>query len=127
MKRTTTYLSLAIAGLALFVLLLTPLASGKAKAESVAPLGAGTATASSIDDGAYWYFVVCYSDTDKRVTNTFYTTGSSLKVYYRLRIALDGFQGDLEGTSFATREEADQDKAAKWPSAAAIAVADPLN
>jgi len=40
------------------------------------------------------------------VTNTFYTTGSSLKVYYRLRIALDGFQGDLEGTSFATREEA---------------------
>ena|SRR6266850_357598 len=127
MKRTTTYLSLAIAGLALFVLLLTPLASGKAKAESVAPVGAGAANASTIDDGAYWYFVVSYSDTDKRVTNTFYTTGSSLKVYYRLRIALDGFQGDLEGTSFATREEADQDRVAKWPSAAAISVADPLN
>jgi hypothetical protein len=127
MKRTTTYLSLAIAGLALFVLLLTPLASGKAKAESVAPLGAGAANVSTADDGAYWYFVVSYSDTDKRVTNSFYATGSSLKVYYKLRIALDGFQGDLQGTSFATREEADQDRVAKWPSAAAMSVADPLN
>jgi hypothetical protein len=128
MKRTTTYLSFAIAGLALFVLLLAPLASGKAKAETVAPVGAGAANASPTDDdGAYWYFVVSYSDTDKRVTNTFYTTGSSLRVYYRLRIALDGFQGDLQGTSFATREEADQDRVAKWPSAAAVSVADPLN
>jgi hypothetical protein len=128
MKRTTPYLSLAVLGLALFVLLLAPLASGKAKAESVAPVGTGAANASTTDDdAAYWYFVVSYSDTDKRVTNTFYTTGSSLKVYYKLRIALDGFQGDLQGTSFATREEADQDRAAKWPGAAAIAVADPLN
>ena len=127
MKRTTPYLSLAIAGLTLFVLLLAPLASGRAKAESVAPVGDSVANASTIDDGAYWYFVVSYSDTDKRVTNSFYATGSSLKVYYKLRIALDGFQGDLQGASFATREEADQDRAAKWPSAAAMVVADPLN
>jgi hypothetical protein len=127
MKRTTPYLSLAITGLALFVLLLAPLASGKAKAESVAPLGAGAGNASTTDDAAYWYFVVSYSDTDQRVTNSFYATGSSLKVYYKVRIALDGFQGDLQGTSFATREEADQDRVTKWPGAAAIAVTDPLN
>jgi len=127
MKRTTPYLSLAVAGLALVFLLLAPLGSGKAKAEAVAPLGAGAAKASTTDDAGYWYFVASYSDTDKRVTNTFYATGSSLKVYYKVRIALDGFQGDLQGTSFATREEADQDRVAKWPNATAIAITDPLN
>src|SRR6267143_3277641 len=127
MKRTTSYLSLAVAGLALVFMLLAPLSSGKAKAESVAPAGAGAANVSTADDSAYWYFVASYSDTDKRVTNTFYATGSSLKVYYKVMIALDGFQGDLQGTSFATREEADQDRVAKWPSAPAMVVADPLN
>ena len=127
MKRTTPYLSLAVAGLALFFLLLAPLGSGKAKAEPIAPGGAGVAKASTTDDAGYWYFVASYSDTDKRVTNTFYATGSSLKVYYKVRIALDGFQGDLQGTSFATREEAEQDKVAKWPNATAIAITDPLN
>ena len=127
MKRTTPYLSLALAGLALFFMLLAPLASGKAKAESVAPVGAGAANASTTDDAAYWYFVVSYSDTDKRVTNSFYATGTALKVYYKVRIALDGFQGDLQGTSFATREEADQDRGTNWPNATVIAVTDPLN
>ena len=127
MKRTTSYLSLAVAGLALFFLLVAPLASGKAKAESVAPVGAGAANASTTEDVGYWYFVVSYSETDKRVTNTFYATGSSLKVYYKVRIALDGFQGDLQGISFATREDADQDRAAKWPNATAIVIDDPLN
>jgi hypothetical protein len=126
MKRTTPYLSLAVAGLALFVLLLAPLASEKAKAESVAPVG-GSANASTTDDVGYWYFVVSYSETDRRVTNTFYSSGSSLKVYYKVRIALDGFQGDLQGISFATREEADQDRVAKWANATAIAIDDPLN
>ena len=126
MKRTTSYLSLAVAGLALFFVLVAPHASGKAKAESVAPVG-GAANASTTDDVAYWYFVVSYSETDKRVSNTFYATGSSLKVYYKVRIALDGFQGELQGTSFATREEADQDRVAKWPNAPAIAIDDPLN
>jgi hypothetical protein len=126
MKRTTPYLSLAVAGLALFVLLLAPLAAGKANAESVAPVG-GAANASTTDDVGYWYFVVSYSETDKRVTNTFYATGSSLKVYYKVRIALDGFQGELQGTSFATREEAEQDRVAKWPNQTAIVVDDPLN
>jgi hypothetical protein len=127
MKRTTPYLSLAVAGLALFLLLLAPLAAGKANAESVAPVGEGVVKAPTTDDGAYWYFVASYSDTDKRVTNTFYATGTSLKVYYKVRIALDGFQGDLQGTSFASREEADQDRVTKWPNATAIVIADPLN
>jgi hypothetical protein len=127
MKRTTPCLSLALAGLALCFLLLAPLAAGTANAESVAPGDIGATKQSTVDDEAYWYFVVSYSDTDKRVSNTFYTTGSALKVYYKVRIALDGFQGDLQGTSFATREEADQDRAAKWPNATAVAIADPLN
>ena len=127
MKRTTSYLSLAVAGLALVFMLLAPLSSGKASAESVAPAGAGAANVSTADDSAYWYFVASYSDTDKRVTNTFYATGTSLKIYYKVRIALDGFQGDLQGTSFATREEADQDRAAKWPNVTVTAVDDPLN
>src|SRR5437870_6599790 len=122
MKRTAPYLSLAVAGLALCLLLLAPLGSGKAKAEAVAPLDAGGAKASTTDDAGYWYFVASYSDTDKRVTNTFYATGSSLKVYYKVRIALDGFQGDLQGTSFATREEADQERVSKWPNATALAI-----
>lgn len=126
MKRTTPYLSLAVAGLALAFMLLSPLASGKAKAEPLAPL-APAANAAATEDVGYWYFVASYSDTDKRVTNTFYATGTSLKVYYKVRIALDGFQGDLQGTTFATREEADQDRAAKWPNAAVIPIADPLN
>jgi hypothetical protein len=127
MKRTTPYLSLAVAGLLVLLVLLAPLAAGKAKAEAVAPVGGGVAKAPATDDGAYWYFVASYSDTDKRVTNTFFANGTSLKVYYKVRIALDGFQGDLQGTSFASREEADQDRAAKWPNATALAVADPLN
>ena len=106
-------------------MMLAPLSSGKAKAESVSP--AGAANASTADDGADWYFVVSYSDTDKRVTNTFYANGTSLKVYYKVRIALDGFQGDLQLTSFATREEADQDRGTKWPNPNVIAVDDPLN
>ncbi|MGH9931890.1 MAG: hypothetical protein ACREA9_22045 [Pyrinomonadaceae bacterium] len=127
MKRTTPYLSLALAGLALTLLLLAPFASGKTKAEPLTPVGGAAANASTTDEVGYWYFVVSYSETDKRITNTFYATGSSLKVYYKVRIALDGFQGDLEGTSFATREEADQDRAAKLPNAQVIAIADPLN
>ena len=127
MKRTTPCFPLAVAGLALFLLLLAPLAAGKANAVSVAPADMGATKRSTVDDEGYWYFVVSYSDTDKRVSNTFFATGSSLKVYYKVRIALEGFQGDLQGTSFATREEADQDRADKWPNATAIAIADPLN
>ncbi len=126
MKRTTPYLSLALAGLALTLMLLAPFASGKAKAEPVAPVGAAE-NVSTADDVGYWYFVASYSETDKRVTNSFYATGTSLKVYYKVRIAMDGFQGDLQGTSFATREEADQDRAAKWPNAQLVEIADPLN
>src|SRR6267143_231419 len=122
MKKTTTYLSLAIAGLAMLLVLLAPLAAGKARAESVVPAGEGIAKAPATDDAAYWYFVASYSDSDKRVSNTFYATGTSLKVYYKVRIALDGFQGDLQGTAFASREEADQDRAAKWPNVTVTAV-----
>ena len=124
MKRTT--LTLAVAGLALFILMLTPHASGTAKVHAVAP-ESSSANVPTAEDEAYWYFVVSYSDTDKRVTNTFWASGSSLKVYYKVRIALDGFQGDLQGSSFATREEAEQDRATKWPNATFIAIDDPLN
>lgn len=126
MKRTTLNLSVALASLALVILLLAPQASGTAKVHAVAPESNG-ANVSTADDEAYWYFVVSYSDTDKRVTNSFWATGSSLKIYYKVRIALDGFQGDLQGVSFATREEAEQDRASKWPNATVIAIDDPLN
>src|SRR6266540_1537912 len=121
MKRTTSYLSLAFAALALAILL-PPFATTDTMAKTADPAGAGTVKLSTTDDEAsYWYFVVTYNDSDKRVTNTFYATGAALKVYYKVRVALDGFQGDIQGTSFATREEADQDRATKWPNAQPVA------
>jgi hypothetical protein len=83
-------------------------------------------TANVDEDTGYWYFVVSYSDTDKRVTNTFYAEGNNLKVYYKVRVALNGFQGDMEGFSFASREEAEQSLAA-LNNSQRIMLPDPLN
>ena len=127
MKRTTPYFSIAIAGIAMALLLLTPFGFSKTKAASPGPMSNNATNAATTDEGAYWYFVASYSDTDKRVTTTFYSSGAAVKVYYKVRIAMDSFQGDLNGASFATREEADQDRAANWPNAQVVSVADPLD
>lgn len=126
MKRTP-YFSIAIAGIAMALLLLAPFGFSKTNAASRRPLSNNATNAATTDDGVYWYFVASYSDSDKRVTTTFYASGAAVKVYYKVRIAMDGFQGDLKGMSFATREEAEQDRATNWPNAHLVPVADPLN
>ena len=124
MKRTTYYLTLFITMIALALILSTPGASSKVSAKA-----ASTALVSKIstaDETPYWYFVITYSDTDKQVTNIFYSSEPALKVYYKVRLALGGFQGDLEGTSFATRQEAEDSRSANWPNAQVVSISDPL-
>jgi hypothetical protein len=127
MKRTTSYLTLSIAMIALALIVWTPGASSKATARTIGTSVTGSTKVSTDDEAPYWYFVVSYSDTDKRVTNTFYSSGAALRVYYKVRVALGGFQGDLEGTSFATRQEAEEARAANWPNAQVVSISDPLD
>jgi len=126
MKRTTSYLTLFIAMTAFAFILSMPGASSRVTAKTIGASPIGTTKISTDDEAPYWYFVVTYSDTDKRVTNTFYSSGAALKVYYKVRLALGGFQGDLEGTSFATRQEAEDARAANWPNAQVLSISDPL-
>lgn len=127
MKKKTSYLPLLIAFAALTFILLTQGGSSKVRAETAGTATAGASNISTDDEAPYWYFVISYSNTDKRVTNTFYSSGPALKVYYKVRVALGGFQGDLEGTGFATREEAEQARATNWPNAEVVAISDPLD
>jgi len=126
MKRTASYLTLFIAMIAFAFILSTPGASSSVTAETIGASPIDTTKISTDDESPYWYFVVTYSDTDKRVTNTFYSSEAALKVYYKVRLALGGFQGDLEGTNYATRQEAEDARAANWPNAQVISISDPL-
>jgi hypothetical protein len=126
MKRTTCYLTLSIAIISLAVILSTPGALSKVNAKTTCASAPAAMKISTADEATYWYFVVTYSDTDKRVTNTFYSSEAALKVYYKVRLALGGFQGDLEGISFATRQEAEDSRAANWANAQVVTISDPL-
>jgi hypothetical protein len=62
--------------------------------------------------GSYWFFVITFGENDVRVTNSFYTTGTHLEVYGKVRKALGGFTGELLGTGdFSSLEAAEQERA----------------
>jgi len=121
----------AVASAACVALVLTcqlSLAPRAAGASAPAAYVAGAAHAEAQEEGAYFYFVVTYAENDQRVTNTFFTEGTNLRVYKKVRRALGDFMGDITCFGpFVTREEADQDKAANAPNLRVVELPDPLN
>lgn len=86
-----------------------------------------------LDTTSFWYFIVDYGNSDRRVTNVVSASGPDVAVYYQVRAALGGFQGRLQGVHgpspemrFANFEEANDHRNDRWSSAPAIQLADPL-
>lgn len=133
MKNKNTYRTISALCSAFALLTQLGYAGPSAKAASVlpTPTTAGLYAATAEECG-YWYFEAGGAENGKKLTNTFHTCGKTLEVYVNVRLALGAFEGELGAHGpFATREEADADKAA-WreanPGAGTqeISVADPL-
>jgi hypothetical protein len=88
---------------------------------------------SDLETTSFWYFVVDYGNNDRRATNVVSASGPDVAVYYQVRATLGGFQGRLQGIHgpspemrFANFNEANNHRNARWASAPAIQLADPL-